>query len=146
MIIDTSAIIAILTDEPERRTFNEAIERADSCMMSAASFVEASIVIESSRGYDGLRDFDLFLASAGIEIVPVDVEQARTAREAFRRFGKGRIDGYSARRANLNLVTEKPISDNVEKEGVASHDHRNHKTRTRSADPAAYPERCLCKC
>jgi ribonuclease VapC len=90
MIIDTSAIIAILTDEPERRTFNEAIESADSCMMSAASFVEASIVIESSRGYDGLRDFDLFLASAGIEIVPVDVEQARTAREAFRRFGKGR--------------------------------------------------------
>jgi len=90
MIIDTSAIIAILTDEPERLAFNEAIERADSCLMSAASFVEASIVIESSRGYDGLRDFDLFLASTGIEIVPVDVEQARIAREAFRRFGKGR--------------------------------------------------------
>lgn len=90
MVIDTSAIIAILTDEPERRIFNEAIESTDSCMMSAASFVEASIVIESSRGYDGLRDFDLFLASAGIEVVPVDVEQARAAREAFRRFGKGR--------------------------------------------------------
>jgi ribonuclease VapC len=90
MVIDTSAIIAILSNEPERRAFNEAIERADFCIMSVASFVEASIVIESSRGYDGLRDFDLLLASAGIEIVPVDVEQAGTAREAFRRFGKGR--------------------------------------------------------
>lgn len=90
MIIDTSAIIAILSDEPERRAFNEAIEMTGSCMMSAASFVEASIVIESSRGYDGLRDFDLFVASAGIEIIPVDVEQAHVAREAFRQYGKGR--------------------------------------------------------
>src|SRR3954449_1479775 len=90
MIIDTSAIIAILRDEPERRVFNQAIESAGTCRMSAASFVEASIVTENSRGYDGLRDFDLFLATAGIEIVPVDVEQARTARDAFRRFGKGR--------------------------------------------------------
>jgi ribonuclease VapC len=90
MIIDTSAIIAILTNEPERHSFNEAVEKARSPMMSAASFVETSIVIESSRGYDGLRDFDLFVASAGIEIVPVDVEQARVAREAYRRYGKGR--------------------------------------------------------
>ena len=57
MVIDTSAVIAILTDEPERRAFNEAIEMRDPAM-STASFVEASIVIESSRGYDGLRDFD----------------------------------------------------------------------------------------
>ena len=89
MVIDTSAILAILTNEPERQVFNEAVEKARSPMMSAASFVEASIVIESSRGYDGLRDFDLFLASAGIEIVPVDIEQARAAREAFRQYGKG---------------------------------------------------------
>lgn len=89
MVIDTSAVIAILTNEPERLSFNEAVDKASSRMMSAASFVEASIVIESSRGYDGLRDFDLFVASAGIEIVPVDVEQARVAREAFRRYGKG---------------------------------------------------------
>jgi ribonuclease VapC len=90
MIIDTSAIVAILSDEPERRTFNEAIERADFCLMSSATFVEASIVIESSRGYDGLRDFDLFLAGAGIQLVAVDEEQAYLAREAFRRYGQGR--------------------------------------------------------
>jgi len=90
MIIDTSAIIAILNDEPERRAFNEIIERSDPCLLSAASFVEASIVIENSRGYDGLRDFDLFMTAAAIELVPVDAEQAHIAREAFRRYGKGR--------------------------------------------------------
>jgi ribonuclease VapC len=90
MVIDTSAIVAILSDEPERRTFNEAIEDEPNCVISAVTFVEASMVIESSRGYDGLRDFDLFLATAGIRIVPVDEEQAGVAREAFRRYGKGR--------------------------------------------------------
>jgi ribonuclease VapC len=90
MVIDTSAIIAILNNEPERRLFGEAIENAETCIMSTASFVEASLVIESSRGYDGLRDFDLLVARAGIELAPVDAEQATLAREAFRRYGKGR--------------------------------------------------------
>jgi ribonuclease VapC len=90
MVIDTSAIVSILNDEPERQAFNEAIQNAATCFLSAAAFVEASIVMESSRGYDGLRDFDLFLATAGIQIVAVDEEQARIARDAFRRFGKGR--------------------------------------------------------
>lgn len=88
MIIDTSAIVAILSDEPERQVFNEAIERADTCLMSTATFVEASIVIESSRGYDGLRDFDLLLAAAAIELVAVDAEQGQIARQAFRQYGK----------------------------------------------------------
>ncbi len=90
MVIDTSAILAILRDEPERRAFNEAIEAAESRLMSAASFVEASMVIETRRGYEGLRDFDLFMAKAGIEIAPVDADQAHIARQAFRDFGKGR--------------------------------------------------------
>ena len=47
MIIDTSAIIAILTDEPERRSFNEAVEKADVCLLSTAGFVEASLVMEN---------------------------------------------------------------------------------------------------
>lgn len=89
MIIDTSAVIAILSDEPERLAFNESIEGAHSCSMSVVSFVEASIVIESKRGYDGLRDFDLFIASAGIDVVPVDIEQAHNARQAFHQYGKG---------------------------------------------------------
>ena len=90
MIIDTSAIIAILNDEPERRVFNEAIERSDICLLSAASFLEASIVIENNRGYEGLRDFDLWMATAGIELAPVDADQAQIARQAFRQYGKGR--------------------------------------------------------
>lgn len=89
MVIDTSAILAILRDEPERRAFNEAIEAADSLVMSVASFVETSIVVEVRCGADGLRDLDRFLDRAGIELAPVDVAQAREARLAFSRFGRG---------------------------------------------------------
>jgi ribonuclease VapC len=90
MIIDTSALLAILQDEPERRMFNEAMEMADSRRVSAATFVEVSIVIESRFGAEGLRALDRFLERGDIEVMPVDVEQARYAREAFMRFGKGR--------------------------------------------------------
>ena len=90
MVIDTSALLAILQDEPERRALNEAIEAADSRMLSVANFVEVSIVIESRYGAEGLRDLDLFLDRAAIELVAVDIEQGRLARHAFSRFGKGR--------------------------------------------------------
>ncbi len=90
MIVDTSAILAILRDEPERRQFTEAIESADEILMSTASFVEASLVLEATRGYEGLRDLDLLLAKAVVEFVSVDLEQAHIARKAFRNFGKGR--------------------------------------------------------
>lgn len=97
IVIDTSVVVAILRDEPERRMFNEIIEEANRCLMSAVSFVEASMVIEGRMGSDGLRDFDLFVLKAGVEIVPMDVEQANIARGAFRKFGKGR------HAANLNF-------------------------------------------
>ena len=90
MIIDTSAIVAILNDEPERHAFIGAIIDASYNCMSSVGFVETSIILESRYGYDGIRDFDLFLAKAGIELVPVDVEQAQIARQAFREYGKGR--------------------------------------------------------
>ena len=96
MVIDTSALLAILLDEPERRAFNEAIDAAESRVMSAATFVEVSIVIESRYGAEGLRDLDLFIERAGIELAAVDAEQAHAARRAFSRFGKGR------HRAGLN--------------------------------------------
>jgi ribonuclease VapC len=96
MVIDTSALLAILFDEPERRAFNEAIDAAESRVMSAATFVELSIVIESRVGAEGLRDLDLFIERAGIELATVDAEQAHAARRAFSRFGKGR------HRAGLN--------------------------------------------
>jgi ribonuclease VapC len=90
MVIDTSALVAILTGEPERRRFIEAIESAESRLVSTATFVETSIVIESRHGADGLHVFDLFLAKTEAEIVAVDADQAHAARRAFSRFGKGR--------------------------------------------------------
>ena len=61
MVIDTSALLAILQDEPERRAYNEAIEEAASRNLSVASFVEVSMVIETRYGAEGLRDLDLFI-------------------------------------------------------------------------------------
>jgi ribonuclease VapC len=90
MVIDTSALLAILLDEPERRAFNEAIEAADWRGMSVATLVELSIVIESRFGAEGLRDLDLFVQQAGIDLVAVDLEQAQVARRGFSRFGRGR--------------------------------------------------------
>ncbi len=90
MVIDTSAVIAILQDEPERRAFNEAIEAAERRIMSVVSFVEASMVIETRQGADGVRALDLFIAKAGIELAPVDKDQAHAARVAFRDYGKRR--------------------------------------------------------
>jgi ribonuclease VapC len=96
MVVDTSGVLAILLDEPERRAFNEAIEAADSRSMSVATFVEVSMVIEARFGADGLRDLDMFIERAAIELVAMDLEQANVARRAFSRFGKGR------HRAGLN--------------------------------------------
>lgn len=90
MILDTSALFAILGDEPERRSFNEAIEAAENRRMSVATYVEISIVLEARHGAEGSRELDLFLDRAAIELVPVDIEQARLARRAWNRFGKGR--------------------------------------------------------
>lgn len=89
MIIDTSALLAILQNEPERRKFIEEIEDAESRLMSVANFVEVSIVIECRYGAEGLRDLDQFLDLAEIELVSVDSEQAYAARRAYGRFGKG---------------------------------------------------------
>lgn len=90
MVIDTSALLAILRNEPEGPPFARALEAAAECVMSAASFVETSIVIEARHGAEGLRDLDQLIAKARIEIVAVDQDQALVARRAFSRFGKGR--------------------------------------------------------
>ena len=90
MVLDTSAVLAILQNEPERRQFNEAIEAADTRSLSTASFVECSMILESRYGADGVRDLDLFIAKAQVSLVPVDEEQADLARRAFRKYGKAR--------------------------------------------------------
>lgn len=89
MVIDSSALLAVMQNEPERRQYLEAIQAADTRLMSAATFVEVSIILEVRYGADGVRDLDLFLAKAAIELVAVDVGQAHAARRAYSRFGKG---------------------------------------------------------
>ena len=90
MVLDTSAVLAILQNEPERRKFNEAIDASETRSLSTASFVECSMIVESRYGADGVRDLDLFIAKAQISLAAVDEEQADLARRAFRKFGKGR--------------------------------------------------------
>jgi len=97
MIIDTSALVAILFDEPERRRFNELIEADETRLISAVTLVEASLVIESRRGEAAGRELDLLLHRAQVSIVPVNEEQAEIARQAWRRYGRGRHE------ANLNF-------------------------------------------
>lgn len=89
MIIDTSAIIAILRAEPEAYEFAAAIEAARSLHVSAVNFVEAAIVIDGSRDPIASRQFDNFVTEAELRIEPVDEAQARIAREAYRDFGRG---------------------------------------------------------
>lgn len=97
MVLDTSALVAILQDEPERRSFIRVIDEAQHRAMSVVSFVETSMVLASRYGQEGVRDLDLLIARAGIDLEPVDERQARLARSAFRNYGKRRHP------ANLNF-------------------------------------------
>jgi len=90
MIIDTSAIIAILFSEDDAEVYAKAITRADSCRISAATFVETAIVVEAQTKNNGGRQLDAFMRRAGITIEPVTEEHAHMARQAFIDFGKGR--------------------------------------------------------
>jgi ribonuclease VapC len=89
MIVDTSAIIAILRDEPEALPFAAAIGESRICRVSAVNFVEASIVFDVSRDPILSRKFDDFFLIGSVAVEPVTIEQARVAREAYRDFGKG---------------------------------------------------------
>jgi len=88
MIVDTSALIAILRSEPEAASCALAIERTDSRRISAVNFVEAAIVIDGARDPVASRRFDDVCREAQLIIEPVTEAQARIAREAYRDFGK----------------------------------------------------------
>jgi ribonuclease VapC len=89
MIIDTSALVAILRDEPEAKACALAIERNRIRRVSAANFVEAALVIDGSRDPIASRRFDELVKEARIVVEPVTEAHARIAREAYRDFGKG---------------------------------------------------------
>jgi ribonuclease VapC len=95
MIVDTSAPIAILRDEPEALSCARAIENSPVRRVSAANFVEAAVTIDASRDPIATRRFDDLIEEARIIIEPVTEPQARIAREAYRDFGKG--SGHPAR-------------------------------------------------
>ena len=90
MVIETSALVSMLTDEPEAQRFEAAVAADPVRLMSTASYLEAAIVIEERFGEPGGRELDLWLHRAGVDLVGVDADQAEVARSAYRRFGKGR--------------------------------------------------------
>lgn len=97
MIVDTSAIIAILRDEVDAPEISKALQQAAKRRMSAATYVEAAIITDSNRNPILSRRFDDLLREGDIVIEPLTAEQAKIAREAYRDFGKGQ------HRAGLNF-------------------------------------------
>jgi ribonuclease VapC len=95
MILDTSAVIAILRNEPDAAQFASAIEAASQRRMSAVNYVEAAAVIDGSRDPIASRRFDELVREAGVSVEAVTVRQAQIARGAYRDFGKG--SGHPAR-------------------------------------------------
>lgn len=90
MIIDTSALLAVLYQEEDAEWFVTAIVTAPTRRMSAANFLEAAINIDAHGDPEASRLLDHFVRQAAIEIVPVTLEQAQIARQAYLDFGKGR--------------------------------------------------------
>ena len=89
MILETSALVAILAGEPQRERLLAALTGAERIRMSAASYLEAAVVVDRLREPVLSRLLDTLLTELRVEIVPVDLDQARTARGAYRDFGKG---------------------------------------------------------
>jgi ribonuclease VapC len=98
VIIDTSAVIAVLRAESDAAVYAKAIEGSMARRMSAANFLEAAVVIDASRDPVASRRFDEFVHAAEIHVEPVTEAQARIARDAYRDFGKG-----SGHKAGLNF-------------------------------------------
>ena len=88
-MIDSSALVAMLQDEPERAAFVAKIAADPVRLLSAANYLEVAIVIDDRFGAAGARDMKLLLVEAAIRIMPVTVEHAELARTAYRRFGRG---------------------------------------------------------
>ena len=89
MIIDSSALLAVLYREPDADRYEELIATSK-CRLSVANALEMAIVVEGRGGMEAGQELDAFLSSTGIELVPVTTEHLAAARRAWRRFGKGR--------------------------------------------------------
>jgi ribonuclease VapC len=89
MVIDSSALLAILLHEPEAETFSQAIAGDPRRLASAISVLETAIVIHARKGPAGVRELDLLLHAAGAKVVSFDSEQVLLARAAYEKYGKG---------------------------------------------------------
>ena len=89
MIVDSSAVVAILRDEPEAESFATAIVADPEPRMSVVSWVESAVVLDSARDPVVSRRFDEFIRAAGIVVTDTTLHQAQLAREAYRDFGRG---------------------------------------------------------
>jgi ribonuclease VapC len=98
MIVDSSALIAILTDEPDGLALSRALDEPEIVRMSAASYLETSIVLDKHRDAAMSAQLDDLIERSRIAIEPVTAEQAKIARQAYRDYGKG-----SGHPANLNF-------------------------------------------
>jgi ribonuclease VapC len=90
MVLDTSALLVLLLDEPEAESFRVAVEEDATRLVSSATLLETALVIEARKGEAGGRELDLLIHKAEIVVVPVEEVHVAEARRAFRRFGKGR--------------------------------------------------------
>ena len=97
MVVDTSALVAILLGEPDAERFARALSAAPVRLISAVTRVELSFVIEGRKGETGRADLELLLRDGGFDVVSVTPQQATIAIDAFRRYGSGR------HRAGLNI-------------------------------------------
>jgi ribonuclease VapC len=89
MVLDTSALLALLLEEPEAEEFRAAVEEDTTRLISAATLLETALVIEARKGEPGGRELDALVHKAEIVVVAVDAEHVSEARRAYRRFGKG---------------------------------------------------------
>ena len=89
MIVDTSALVAILFDESDAGYYLRMVTEAPRCSMSEASYLESTIVVERRLGALGGQELELFVNRTPIYLEPVTLDQAEAARQAWRRFGRG---------------------------------------------------------
>ena len=93
IIVDTSALIAVMLYEPEKEKFIETISGAESIRVGSATLLESRMVLTRKKGRSAVRDLDAFIETSGMEIEPVTVEDADLAFDAFLRYGKGSGSG-----------------------------------------------------
>jgi ribonuclease VapC len=90
MIVDTSALVAVILGEPDAEAHLRAMATADDLSLSASTLVEALIVVEARQGPEASADLQALLADIEASVIPLSEEQANAAAEAWARFGKGR--------------------------------------------------------